>query len=159
MRPHRLRARLDRLEQAVIAALGEEPEEVAEDPDKHRQRFALLQDRKLSGGALTGAEEAEFAELDEILRDEDYARLERLRERFAEGLTEAETAELARLKDFFGTEERGETRLLSLLRKRDFLRRNDKGSLTDAEQNELTKLETRFCDNVFIRSCIENGFY
>ena len=56
-------------------------------------------------------------------------------------------------------EERGETRLFSLLRKRDFLRRNDKGSLTDAEQNELTKLEKRLCDNVFIRSCIENGFY
>jgi hypothetical protein len=163
MSRHRLRARRDRLEQAAIAALGKEPEKVAKAPNNDRQRFALLQERKLSGGALTEAEAAEFAELDEILRDQDYARLEYLASRKSRGITEAETAELARLRDFFGTEERGAKRMFSLLRKKERLRQNDQDSLTDAEENELTKLQTRLCDKTVngcvIRFRIEHGFW
>jgi hypothetical protein len=103
---HRLRARLDRLEQAVIAALGEDPEKVAKNLANDRQRYALLQDRKVSGAALTGAEQAEFERLDDRFRDEDYARRAGLsgRERFGNALTEAETAELARLDAYFKQE-------------------------------------------------------
>jgi hypothetical protein len=149
---HRLRARLDRLEQVVIAAIGE-------DPEKKRQRFALLKDRKLSGATLTDAEKDEFERHEVFLREEGYRRHKLLLERKASGaaLTDAETAELAVFDDSSRAKERDTARLESLTRQK------WKGPLTDAEQNELAELEKRLFDNTIngqsLGFFMENGWF
>jgi hypothetical protein len=133
MRPSRLRARFDRLEQVVTDAFGE-------DPEKNRRRFALLRDRKLSGAALTGAEQVEIQRLENFVNGAPYRRHSLLStlKRAGLPLTEAETAELARLDDFVSARHRNYMRLFGLARQKLV------GSLTDAEQIELAELERHF---------------
>jgi hypothetical protein len=144
---HRLRARLDRLEQVVVDAIGE-------DPEKERQRFALLKQSKLSGATLTAAEAAEFERLENYLHYEPFRRHALLSARKRSGgvLNDAQTAELARLDDFIAAWKRDYSRLSSLSSQK------HEGSLTDAEQNELAELEKRFDDAVTVCYLIRHLF-
>jgi DNA repair ATPase RecN len=112
MSTHRLRARLDRIEQALGPAPGH-------DRDRDRLRRTELSDRKLSPRGLTEAEKAELAKLDALFHDEDRdrARLQELSSRnfrhqleldsFSDteledaALTPAEQTELAELQRRF----------------------------------------------------------
>jgi hypothetical protein len=141
---HRLRARLDRLDQVIVGAFGE-------DPEKNRRCFALLRNRKLSGAALTGAEQAEFERLENFVHAAPLRRHSLLSKfkRVGLALTDAETAELARLDDFVSARHRIYLRLFDLSRQKLM------SSLTDAEQNELAELEKSF-DSPLLRVILKH---